>query len=424
MKNKTAIMTATIGLSAVAAIVVGFGTAAAATSKAPMREVPQFKVDPSWPKKLPNNWQYGLVSGVNVDAQDHIWVLHRPRTITAAQKAIGPAAPPVLEFDMAGNYIKGWGGDGPGYEWPGTEHGISIDYKGFVWIGGSGTGGGRNPEPGDDDLLKFTKDGKFVMQIGHRGQSKGNTDTVNVHGPADQTVYPKTNEVFVADGYGNRRIIVFDADTGAFKRMWGAFGNVATDPPPSAGGRGRGARNPADDEGDGPQQFSNVHSARISNDGLVYVCDRSGKRVQVFTPEGKYVTQVFLSRGVIPPSTLQGMDTVAGKSRAELADGLARAGMTASRTAFSPDKDQKFLYVIDRIKHKIVILDRKTLDLLGEFGDGVGSEPGQFYVLHDIAADSKGNIYTAEVNDDGNRRSQKFTYTGMKKVAIPPASAR
>jgi DNA-binding beta-propeller fold protein YncE len=373
--------------------------------------IPTFKIDPSWPKPLPNKWQYGLVSGVNVDSDDHIWVLHRPRTITDEQKTKGPAAPPVLEFDAAGNLIQAWGGDGPGYEWPGIEHGISIDDKGFVWIGGSSTGGRSGV--GDDEILKFTKAGKFVMQIGHRGKSKGNTDTENVHGPADVTVYPKTNEVFVADGYGNRRIIVFDADTGAYKRMWGAFGNAPTDPPP---GR-RPALSPADDVGDGAQQFNMVHSARISNDGLVYVCDRANKRVQVFTPDGKYVSQVFLSRGVIPPSTLPGKDDVNGKALSDLADGLAKDAWTASRTAFSPDKEQKYLYVIDRIREKIEILDRKTLEILGEFGDGVGSAPGQFYILHDIATDSKGNMYTAEVNDDGNRRAQKFTYKGMG----PPA---
>ena len=380
--------------------------ASAQTSKASDSQIPQFQVDPSWPKKLPNNWQLGLVSGVNVDSDDHIWVLHRPRTLSAEEKAKGPAAPPVLEFDTAGNFIQGWGGDGPGYEWPGTEHGISMDDKGFVWIGGSGTGGGG--APGDDQILKFTKAGKFVMQIGHSGKSKGNTDTENVHGPADVTVYAKTNEVFVADGYGNRRIIVFDADTGAYKRMWSAFGNVPTDPP---GGR-RPTLSPEDNVGEGAQQFNMVHSARISNDGLVYVCDRANKRVQVFTPDGKYVTQVFLSRGTIPPSTLTGTDAVNGKARSELADQLAKAGWTASRTAFSPDKEQKYLYVIDRIKQKVVILDRKTLEILGEFGDGPGSAPGQFYILHDVATDSKGNVYTAEVNDDGNRRAQKFTFTG------------
>jgi DNA-binding beta-propeller fold protein YncE len=365
------------------------------------REVPRFQVDPTWPK-IPNNWVLGLVSGVNVDAQDHIWVLHRPGTVPAAQKA--NAAPPVLEFDASGKFIQGWGGPSAGYEWPTTEHGISIDHKGFVWIGGSGVG--ADGKPGDDQILKFTKAGKFALQIGHAGQSKGNTDRDNVHGAADVTVYAKTNELFVADGYGNRRIIAFDADTGAFKRMWSAFGNVPSDPIPGEPG--------ASDEGPGAPNFNSVHSVRISRDGLVYVSDRVNKRVQVFTTEGKYVTQVFLSRGKIPPSTLPG--TAFGRPVRELADGLANAGMTASRTAFSPDPQQRFLYVIDRIKQQVMILDRKTLEIIGSIGDGIGMSPGQFYVLHDVATDSKGNLYTAEVNEVGNRRAQKFAFKGLAVV--------
>lgn len=366
-------------------------------------EVPQFKVDPSWPK-IPNNWVLGLVSGVNVDAEDHIWVLHRPRTVKPDQRSM--AAPPVLVFDIQGNYIQGWGGPGEGYEWPAIEHGISIDDKGFVWIGGSGVG--KNGELGDDEILKFTNKGKFVLQIGHRGQSKGNTDRRNVHGAADVTVYGPTNEVFVADGYGNRRVIVFDANTGEYKRMWSAFGNLPTDPSPSE-------KESADDHGDGAPQFNLVHSARISHDGLVYVSDRRNKRVQVFSVDGKYITQVFLSRGPVPPSTLPGM--AFGKPLRELADHLVEDGMTASRTAFSPDPDQKYLYVIDRIKQQIAILDRKTLAILGVFGDGPGTAPGQFYILHDVAVDSKGNVYTAEVNDIGNRRAQKFVFTGLAAKA-------
>ena len=363
--------------------------------------LPTFQVDPAWPK-LPGQWVFGLVSGVTVSLDDHIWVIHRPRTVKPGQE--GMAAPPVVEFDAAGDFIQGWGGPGEGYEWPGTEHGISVDTHGFVWIGGSGTG--TPEEPGDDAILKFTRTGEFVMQIGRRGQSKGNTDTQNVHGAADAVVYAPTNEVFVADGYGNRRIIVFDADTGEYKRMWGAFGNVPTDPSPS-----EERASPGGDGGPGAPQFDLVHAVRISNDGLVYVSDRRNKRVQVFTPAGEYVTQVFVSRGTFPPSTLPG--TMFGTPISELADGLVAGGMTASRTAFSPDPEQQFLYVIDRIRQKIAILDRKSLEMLGEVGDGVGSAPGSFYILHDVATDSQGNLYTAEVNDNGNRRTQKFTFTGM-----------
>jgi hypothetical protein len=381
------------------------------------RTIPRFQVDPAWPK-LPSKWVLGLVSGVNVDPQDHIWVIHRPRTVKPEDKE--RAAPPVLEFDATGNFIQGWGGPGAGYEWPDTEHGVTVDHKGFVWIAGSAERDGQ--------ILKFTKTGKFVMQIGHSGASQGNTDTENVHGAADVYVYPKTNEVFVADGYFNRRIIVFDADTGKFKRMWGAFGNTATDPPPppdtGSTGRGRGGRGgrggglpPPDQSEDGPgaDQFNLVHSARISNDGILYVSDRANQRVQVFTPDGEYVTQVFISRKKAPPSALPG--TALGRPVSELADGLANARMTASRTAFSQDREQRFLYVIDRVRQQIAILDRKSLEILGYFGEGIGSAPGQFYILHDVAVDSKGNAYTAEVNDNGNRRAQKFAYKGMSPMA-------
>src|SRR5581483_5466921 len=197
------------------------GLRAAGVPKASERKAPIFEVEQSWPK-MPNNWLMGEVSSVAVDAQDHIWVLHRYRTLRPAQQS--QIAPPVLEFDTAGNYIKGWGGPGEGYEWPATEHGIFVDHKGFVWISGSAKK--------DAQVIKFTQDGKFVMQIGHSGQSKGNKDTANLSQPADLFVYPKTNELFVADGYGNRRVIVYDAETGAYKRMWGAFGKEATDPTP------------------------------------------------------------------------------------------------------------------------------------------------------------------------------------------------
>ena len=184
--------------------------------------VPMFRVDPTWPR-IPNNWQFGQVASVSIDEQDHVWVLQRPGTLSPEEK--GRAAPPLLEFDAAGNFVQAWGGPGQGYEWPNSEHGVYVDPKGFVWIGGNGEK--------DNQILKFTKAGKFVMQIGRAGQSKGNADTQNLNQPADTFVHAPTNELFVADGYGNRRVIVFDADTGRFKRMWGAFGNVPSDAAPN-----------------------------------------------------------------------------------------------------------------------------------------------------------------------------------------------
>ena len=208
-------------------------TTAAQARPTAAREFPMFQVDPAWPT-IPNNWQLGQVASVSIDAQDHVWVLQRPGTLSPEEKS--RAAPPLLEFDASGAFIQAWGGPGPGYEWPSSEHGVYVDPKGFVWIGGNGAK--------DSHVLKFTRAGTFVMQIGLAGQSKGNADTQNLNQPADTFVYGKTNELFVADGYGNRRVIVFDADTDKFKRMWGAFGNVPTDasPKPCASRCGRKRR--------------------------------------------------------------------------------------------------------------------------------------------------------------------------------------
>ena len=341
--------------------------------------MPKFQVDPAWPK-IPNNWQFGQVSSVSIDAQDHVWVLQRPGTLTPEEKP--RAAPPLLEFDAAGTFIQAWGGPNPAYEWPSSEHGVYVDPKGFVWIGGNGAK--------DNHILKFTKAGKFVMQIGRAGQSKGNADTQNLNQPADTFVYAKTNELFVADGYGNRRVIVFDADTGKFKRMWGAFGNVPTDDTPNP------ALPDADEKG-APQFVQPVHAARVSNDGLVYVSDRAGKRVQVFTIDGKYVTQVFIGRECKAPD--------------------CGNGQTAASTAFSTDPEQRFLYVGNRSQAKVMVLDRKTLEVLDSFGRW-GSAPGEFGTLHHMAADSKGNLYVTEVTPlkPENRRIQKFTFMGVSSV--------
>jgi DNA-binding beta-propeller fold protein YncE len=390
------------------------------------REVPTFQVDPSWPK-IPSQWVLGPVSGVNVDSADHIWIITRPREVNMSDTFGGkprekgkPAAPPLMEFDGAGNFIQGWGGPAEGYEWPNAEHGVTVDYKGNVWIAGRGQD--------DDQILKFTNTGKFILQIGHSAQSKGNSDTTNLNLPADVTVYPKTNEVLVADGYGNRRVIVFDADTGKYKRMWGAFGNSPSDPEKwniPTGWHGIVGHDPgfASDElegGDGldaeqgPQQFANVHSVRVSNDGLVYVCDRSNQRVQVFTLDGKYVTQVFVSRGKMVASRETG--ALFGKPRSDIVNGVLKAPESASRTTFSPDPQQRFLYVLDRRHQRILILIRKTLEMVGTFGGGVGEQPGQFYILHDMATDSHGNFYTAEINE--NSRVQKFVFKGMAVTSL------
>jgi len=354
-------------------------------AQGPSQRVPVFEVDASWPK-LPNHWVTGTVSSVNVDRHDHVWILHRPRSVPDNLKA--QAAPPVLEFDAGGKFLNAWGGAEQGYDWPLTEHGITVDYQDVVWIGGSGVT--------DDMLLKFTTRGKFLKQFGMKGGSNGNADQVNVNRPADVFVYPKTNEAFVADGYGNRRVFVIDAETGAFKRMWGAFGNAPDSAPPSISAGGPPAPPQLDTEGLGSQAFSNpVHAIKISNDGLVYVADRSNRRVQVFTPDGKYMTQVFINR--------------AGPSNS-----------SAAGLGFSPDAQQQFLYVADLGNSHVVVLNRKTLQVLYQFGVR-GTKPGDFQTPHHLAVDSKGNLYTAEVNP-GNR-AQRFLFKGLSATLPPNAIA-
>ena len=364
-----------VAIGAGLAILCGAGLwAEEVHKKAPM---PQFVVDPFWPK-MPPKTMFGVVAGVNVDAKDHIWIIHRPATLTKDEKdgaICCKPAPPVMEFDNDGNFIQGWGGPGQGYEWPLDldEHGIFVDYKDHVWIG---AGGGANSKV-ESQILKFTRDGKFLMQIGHRGQSKGSNDTENLREAADMYVWPKTNELFVADGYGNRRVIVFDADTGAYKRHWGAYGNVPDDSV---------SRAPIY-EGPGSPQFNTVHHLRLSNDGFVYVADRRNDRVQVFTLEGKFLNEVFIAR-----------DTKVGTG-------------TVFSISFSADRQQKYMYVVDLSNAVIWELNRQTLEILGSFGQ-LGHYAGQFIRPHNSAVDSKGNLYVTEATE--GRRVQKFQFKGVK----------
>ena len=332
--------------------------------------VPTFEVDPDWPQ-VPDNWVLGEVTSIAVDSEDDIWVLHRPRSIPEAQRA--QAAPPVLEFDAEGRLLRSWGGPGDGFDWPEREHGIQIDAAGHVWI--TGNGGWPKPSPDgstDDMVLEFTAGGTLVKQIGRRGASIGNADRGNVHQPGDAFVHAKTGELFVADGYGNNRVIVFDAATGAFKRMWGAFGNT----PEAPAGRGAAPAGP-----DGPPQFGLVHAVKVSNDDVVYVADRSNNRIQTFTVEGTYLRQVSIATGEGEP-----------------------AGVPAG-FAFSPDPGQRLLYVVDSGPMRIVVFDRQSLAQIGAIGMR-GAGPGEFDIVHHMAADSKGNLYTAEIVN--NRRAQRL----------------
>ena len=394
------------GVAVVAAAATFSISGAQAQAPPAARQVPVFEVDPAWPK-LPNNWVVGHVASVAVDRRDHVWMLHRPNTIPEDRRS--HAAPPVLEFDAAGKFVNAWGGPGSGYDWPDSEHGIAVDYKDRVWIGGSAPIAPSLRTLDDDMILKFDNQGKFLLQIGGRTVSRGNADTKNVHQPADVFVWPKTNEAFVADGYGNRRVVVFDAETGAFKRMWGAFGSAPVDVPPAARGGGAGgargganaggASGPApalDTDGQGSPQFGGpVHAVKVSNDGLVYVADRPNRRVQVFTPDGKYVTQTFINRSGPSPQSAAGL-------------------------AFSPDTQQQFLYVADYGNSHIAVLDRKSLQLLYQFGQR-SEKPGDFQGLHHLAIDSKGNLYTGEVAPGA--RAQRFGFKGLANTLPPNAIA-
>lgn len=415
--------------SILAGILVALGAAYVAVERkavvqAAGTQAPKFEVDPLWPKPLPNHWLMGNVIGVSVDAQDHIWIIHRQGSLEAMENygvanPPGPKrqagvveaeccapAPAVLEFDEAGNLLASWGGkDGENYVWPLSNHGITVDYKGNVWIGGNGAqagvaaeetlapvgtkkGGGAPkaaPKPGDPPLyhdsmvMKFTQDGKFLMQIGKAGQSHGSNDTANLGRPAKMFIDPKTNELYVADGYGNKRVIVYDADTGAYKRHWGAYGHKPDDAPMPR-------YNPNDPPA---QQFRNpVHCAELSNDGLLYVCDRVNDRIQVFKPDGTFVKEQILFKNTLGDGAVWDI-------------------------AFSKDPQQKYIYLADGSNEKVHIIDRESLQVLTSFGDG-GRQPGEFYAVHSIATDSKGNIFTTETYR--GQRIQKFVFKGVGPV--------
>ena len=358
--------------TAIAALCVAVpgGALTATCANAQTRSLPLFEVEAGWPK-VPAQWKLGDASSIAIDAQDNVWVLHRPRTLKPEQAA--QAAPPVIAFDTAGNYVKAWGGAGSGFDWPEREHGIYIDYKGFVWLGGNNCAAGGLPglKPvSDDALLKFTQEGKFVLQIGRSNQSRGDSDTANVHRAADAWVHPRSNEIFVADGYGNHRVAVFDADSGAFKRMWGAFGKA-----PGGIDHCEVTSPKTFPDAEGPADFNVAHALRVANDGMVYVADHENRRVQVFSSDGTFVKQLVRS------------DT-----------------SFARNLAFSHDAEQQFIYV--GAGKGIAVLERKTLAFIGMI-----QVPGQLGAGHHLAVDSKGNLYIAQTSAG----LQKLVFKGMTK---------
>ena len=358
-------------------------------------QTPKFEVDPFWPKPLPNHWVLGSVTGVAVDAQDHIWIVHRGADSLGNNEkgaSLNPPtgccvpAPQVLEFDQAGNLVSHWGGPGQGFEWPQSPGGISIDAKGNIWIAAAGqpesaarptaAQGARpaSPKPQDAHVLKFSRTGAFLLQIGHAGKIEGSDSKTGFNRPAGVKVDASTNEVYVADGYGNHRVAVFDGETGAYKRHWGAYGEKPDD-------ANSGAYDPAAPPA---KQFRTVSGAAISKDGMVYVCDRQNDRIQVFQKDGKFVKESSVSKTTLGDGSVWDI-------------------------AFSSDPQQRFVYVADGHDKKIFVLRRDTLEVVSSFGDG-GRMPGQFYAVGSIAVDSNGNVYTGETYE--GKRVQKFVNKG------------
>jgi DNA-binding beta-propeller fold protein YncE len=333
--------------------------------------VPRYAVDATWPKPLPGKWILGQVSGIAVDTRDHVWLLHRPRSLTAREAGAVQTpplseccipAPGVLELDTAGNVVRAWGGPGhPG--WPNDEHSLAVDHGGNVWISGYGRA--------DHVVLKYSPDGRLLLTLGQMGKTGGSNDTTLLGRPAGLDVDDAANEVYIADGYGNRRVIVFDATTGRYKRHWGAYGARPNDD-----------SLPAYDPQAPPSRVfqSTVHAVRVDRDGLVYVSDRVNNRIQVFKRSGAFVREAFLAT-------------------------WTRAMGSVWDIVFSRDSAQRFVFVPDGTNQKVWILDRATLTVVGEFGRG-GRNAGYFGWVHNLAVDSRGNVYTSEV--DIYKRVQKF----------------
>ena len=402
---------------------------AEAQAKAGM-QVPIFEVDPFWPKPM-NNLVFGQTIGLGIDEKDQVWIIHRgndPGNLDGTEFAhppVAPAgaaggrgaapaaggrgaapggyyqpspnavseccdpAPPVMAFDQAGNVVFSWGGPSLHPDWPESNHGIIVDPKGIVWIGGNG-----GP---DSHILKFTREGKFVAMFGKKGarmvdgKAVRNADDMESFGRVAKISFdPKANEAYVADGYFNKRVAVIDMDSGKVKRYWGGYGEKPDNADP-------GRYNPK--EGPSKQFRTPVHCAELANDGNVYVCDRPNDRIQVFTKEGKFVKE----KQFFP-------DTLSDGSVWDI--------------AFSRDPQQRWLYLADGANEHVYIIDRNSLEIVSQFGVG-GRGPGQFRGVHSIAVDSKGNIYTTETYT--GKRLQKFVFKGMgaPQKGVPwPTTAR
>jgi DNA-binding beta-propeller fold protein YncE len=398
-----------LGYAAAAAMLFAFAVLGQA-GRGGAQQAPRLDVEPLWPQPFPfdKHWALGSVTGVTVDSKDHIWVTHRgvdslqtnekgPTLATWAAECCY-AAPQILEFDASGKLLSSWGGPGAGYQWPQNPSGIAVDSKGNVWIAAAGApaaaargaaalavaaaaargraGAAAPPSvPGDAHVLKFAAGGKFALQIGTPGQSDGPDSKTTLSKPSALAIDEAANEVYVADT-GNRRIVVFDANTGAYKRHWfGSGEKTATAAAPAA----------YDPAAPSVKSFRDVTCVKVASDGNVYVCDRASNRIQVFKKDGTFVKEAIVAK-----------DTKAEGSVWDV--------------AFSNDAQQRYLFVADGLNKTIWTLQRDTLTPLSRFGDG-GRYPGQFYGVGSVAVDSKGNVYTGE-NLEG-KRVQKWIYKGL-----------
>jgi len=422
--------------TAIIAVAVAALISASGIAQAP----PAFRVVALWPQPLPEHYVLGSVTGVAVDAQDHIWVTHRGAdSLEGNEKGMmaNPktsvlcctAAPFILEFDTAGKLIAHFGGPGPGYQWPQSPGGITVDAKGNVWVaaaglepappGGRGRATGANADPDavgpargragdapaappagrgrggppvpagppDAHVLKFARDGKFLLQIGTPGKMEGPDSQTTLNRPAAVAVDTGANEVYVADS-GNHRVVVFDSESGAYKRHWGAYGEK-----PTAAGGG-----PYDPNAAPSRQFRDVTCIEIAKDGMVYVCDRTSNRIQVFQKDGKFVKE-----GIVSKSTMGA--TVSGQF------GVVSSWGSVWDLALSTDPQQRLIFVADGHDKKVIVLQRDTLAEVGGFGSG-GRLPGQFLAVSSIAVDSRGNVYTGEQHH--GKRVQKWSPTAAR----------
>ena len=399
-------------LAGVAFLISNAGTGAQAQT------TPRYKFDPDWPKPLPNKWKMGGVTGLAVDKDDNVWVLNRPNDLTdiELEAELNPALadccvrpPSMIHIDKTGNVIGSF--DAP------QGHGMDVDSKGFVYIGqdtvrkydpktgkvvgevprtpereGGGGGAGRGgaarvPGRGGPGPVAG-----FLTPPGGRGQPNSEAAAeAAARTAAFRAKYPPTtpmivggleeirldeaaNEMYVADSYLGGRVMVFDMNTFAFKRGWGAYGHKLSEITTSDADRAYTPGGPM------PKEFRGHLTLNFSNDGLVYAADRNANRIHVTTKDGK-----FLKEFILAPTT--------------------GVGGATGGVGFSPDKQQNYLFISDLTNNHIWFLNRENGKVVGQMGS-MGDNGGQFYGLHMIAVDSKGNIYTGEVF--AGERVQRF----------------